>query len=225
MVADWQTIQQWKWDGARLAGELTRFRQETMANLPPEFEPDPLDLEQILTRLPDTWRIIASSPGQIDGFWHLVPLALEDFERAAHGELHYGVVKPEMVIPLEGPGEYDALFMSLSLRKQHRHLGMSMYLLTSWLDAMTTLAERGVFLAHVCANLGTPFARKLNTALTLGFRPIGDHQVAGKMYMSYMPAACNLPQFRLSPAANVQRLRRLYAEHFDLTAAVPETAW
>ncbi|MGI9516594.1 MAG: hypothetical protein ACR2NP_06105 [Pirellulaceae bacterium] len=222
-VADWATIQQWGWDGPRLARELTLFRQQTMANLPPEFQPDPLDLEHILLRLPDTWRIISATPGQIDGFWHFVPLVLDDFERAARGELHYGVVKPEMVVPLADPGEYDALFMSLSLRKQHRHLSMSMYLLTSWMEAMTQLAERGVFFANVCANLGTPFARKLNTALTMGFRPIGDHQVAGKMYMSYVPDSLNLPQFRLSPAANVQRMRQLYSAHFGASAPLPET--
>ena len=214
MVADWIGVQEWGWDGDRLAKELIQFRQETMEELPPEFEPAPSDLRDILVNLPDTWRIISTSPGQIDGFWHFVPLAAEDFERAKRGEFHCGVVKPEMVLPLREPGEHDILYMSLSLRPEHRHVTMSMYLLSSYLEALTDLANRGVFIKHICANLGTPFAKKLNLVLTLGLEYIGDHEVAGKMYLSYLPDVWKLPQFKLSPGGNVKQLCKLYGQHF-----------
>ena len=180
MVADWHKVQGWGWDGDQLANELIKFRQETMDELPSEFEPDPNDLRDILVNLPDTWRIISTTPERIDGFWHFVPLAPHDFENAKEGELHYGVVKPSMVLPLDEPGEHDILYLSLSLRPEHRQLTMSMYLLSSYLEALTHLANREIFVKHVCANLGTPFAKKLNLALTLGLEYIGDHKVAGK---------------------------------------------
>ena len=214
LVADWDTVQRWGWDGQRLASELIKFRQETMDELPPEFEPDANDLKDILVRLPDTWRIIATEPEKIDGFWHFVPLADDDFENAKQGEFHYGVLKPEMVLPMNEPGEHDILYMSLSLRAEHRHLSMAMILVSSYLEALIRLAERGVYVKHVCANLGTPFAKKLNLALTLGLNYIGDHKVAGKMYLSYLPDVWSLPQFKLSPGRNVQSLRKLYGEHF-----------
>ncbi len=214
MVADWEKVQQWGWDGDRLASELIAFRRETMDELPPEFEPDPDDLRDILLKLPDTWRIISTTPERIDGFWHFVPLAGDDFERAKEGKFHYGVLKPEMVLPMDEPGEHDILYMSLSLRPEHRHMTMSMYLLSSYLEALTQLAHRGIFVKHVCANLGTPFAKKLNLVLTLGLEYIGDHQVAGRMYLSYLPDVWKLPQFKYSPGNNVQQLCKLYSQHF-----------
>jgi hypothetical protein len=214
MVADWNKVQGWGWDGDRLARELIKFRQETMDELPLEFEPDPNDLRDILINLPDTWRIISTTPERIDGFWHFVPLAPHDFENAKQGEYHYGVVKPSMVLPLDEPGEHNILYLSLSLRPEHRQLTMSMYLLSSYLEALTQLANRGIFVKHVCANLGTPFAKKLNLALTLGLEYIGDHKIAGKMYLSYLPDVWKLPQFKLSPGGNIKQLCKLYGQHF-----------
>ena len=49
-------------------------------------------------------------------------------------------VKPAMVLPMDEPGEHDILYLSLSLRPEHRHMTMSMYLLSSYLEALTQLA-------------------------------------------------------------------------------------
>lgn len=214
IVNDLVSIRDWGWDEKRLVQEIVKFRNQTMQELPKEFQPNEDELSQILVELPDTWRILATEPGRIDGFWHFVPLPDDQFQRAKDGFFHYGVLNRQDVMPLNEPGSFNILFLSLSVRECVRQPTLSMYLLNSYMDCMTRLAERGVFFEYTCCNLGTQFARRLNTSMVLGFEYIGPHQVAGFMYLNYIPDVWELPQYRLSPAKRVQNLRRLYAEEF-----------
>ena len=91
MVADWEKVQGWGWDGDRLASELIKFRQETMDELPPEFEPDPttyVTFSLIFLTLGE------SSPRRRNGLTDSGISSLwlrDDFEKAKEGKFHYGV--------------------------------------------------------------------------------------------------------------------------------------
>lgn len=145
--------------------------------------------------------------GLVVGYSMLLPVAAETYGMIREGRFVDTDLRPEMVVRCDGPGVYDLYFASVVTHPQCRGLGLVMRLMDAMVEDFIALAERGVYmrrmLADVVSREGEKFCR------FFGLREVCATDHGSKIYeVSGLP-----PTMRVTTGAT-KRLFDLYGARF-----------
>jgi hypothetical protein len=179
-IADIDDVISWGWDGDRLLDELIKLDYQTIVQLTPEHEGEIAQWAPVFMDHPDTWRLLTAGPEKIVGYWHFVPLFVNQFELAMSGRLRDSEITADLVRVLELPGDYDIYFVSICALPLYRRTLRLRPLFTSFFDVVYDLALAGVRVGRICTNAYTPTGEAL--CKDLGFRVQQKHFEKGTVY-------------------------------------------
>ncbi|MHB8396387.1 MAG: metallophosphoesterase family protein [Thermoplasmataceae archaeon] len=187
--------------------KLVELDYKSMPGLVPEDEGTLDQWIPIFTYHPYTWRVLLNSSNAVIGYWHVVSLFDEYYERIKKGKLYEIEISEDMISPMELPGHYNIYFRSIALEEDFRGTEASHLLLESFFSTLTELAKKSIFIDEICANAYTPAGKALCKNFDLMY--IGEHTPKGSLYYRKMYP---LPK---SPLVNEHpELVRIYGEEF-----------
>jgi hypothetical protein len=179
-VAGYDQVVSWRWDGARLLGELIELDYLTTDALSHRDEGTVDQWGPVFMHHPDTWRLLVTESQQIAGYWHIAPLFSEEYSRAREGSLLDSQITLDKVRLFELPGVYDVYFVQVCLRSECRSLRNVQLLFESFFEVLEELSESGIFLREVCANAYTDAGKAICRSFDM--LPVGKHLHHGTIH-------------------------------------------
>jgi len=126
----------------------------------------------------------------------VLPVCAETYARIRSGRFNDAALTPEMIDPLDHPGEYRMYFASVVVHPAHRNAVLVRLLLDNMFADFADLAERGLFVKSVTTDEISPLGVKMGRLL--GLSKIGTTDHGSDIY----EVSCCLPAFRLvTPSA------------------------
>lgn len=141
---------------------------------------------------------------RVVGYCNAMPLRKEAFDSMMEGRIADGEISPEMIEPLDRPGEYYVFCCGVAILPEYRRQGMALRLLLSALSAKwSSFAERGCLIAEIAGVAWTDDGRAMCEGF--GMRLLRRHEAFGDVYHARIKDA--LTSSRRSP---LRRLGELY---------------
>lgn len=153
---------------------------------------DPVDIgtvEQwrpIFDEHPDTWRALVRNR-QVVGYWQVAPLPRLMFDAVTSGAIRIRDLRSTHYQCLNRPGFYPLHFVSVCLDESARSAANQFALLSSFLETIAGLAERGVRFDRVSAFAHSGEGRRL--CEVLGLRPLPEPVNAHPLFMGSLDEA------------------------------------
>ena len=146
---------------------------------------------------PYTWRILLTQKNEIAGYWHVVPLFDEQYEKVKRGDMSEVQIKEDDIPDLTLGGKYKLYFRSILLLEKYRGTEASHLLVSSFFDVLINLAKMNTFVEEICANAYTPQGKALCKTFQMEY--LGEHKPNGSLYVRKMAELPNHPIIRENP--------------------------
>ncbi len=185
-VVGLERVQEWGWNGERLADALIRVDTEVYEGALVQPADQARRWAPVFWDHPETWRIVVDSPGSIVAYWHFVPLSEEDFDLAAEARLSYDQITAAKLGVLAFPGQYDLYFAGVCIRARYRRSSVFRLLFDSLLDVLEELAVNDMLVRRIAANAYTEAGEAL--CRTLHMREGPPHPKRGRLFLEDFPA-------------------------------------
>ena len=156
-------IKKWGWDGETLVNHLIAIDYETIEGLRPEDEGTIETWKEVRFDYSETWGILYSDPGEIEGYWSFVPVFPDYFDKLMEGIILEGAITREMIPPKNEKGRFDIYLTTIALREAYRGKGLVQLLYQSFVKAIEAFAEKGVYFNRIGANAYTDAGYAVST--------------------------------------------------------------
>jgi hypothetical protein len=181
------------------------IEQSTIENLTDEYIGSFSQWVDLMKALPDTHRYLVVG-GEIVGFWHFLTLDANSFQLAKDGKLVEGSIGLDNLENINVPGEYRGYFVSLSILPGHRSIYNMQLLLNSFVDLLTKLADKNIFIVEWCANALTKEGKAMCKSMKLNY--VCDNVMMGQVYHADIVRIFNAPLMKKN-----RRLHEMYECH------------
>jgi hypothetical protein len=122
---------------------------------------------------PDTGFVLTDKNKKIIGFWHTVAVHNAFYKRIIKGENINKDISSSDVVVIDDPGEYDMYFVDFFLHLSHHNQASKDMIFDSIFQFLESLANRGIFIKRISANVTSDLAETL--CLKRGFVFKCDH--------------------------------------------------
>lgn len=204
-------IKSWGWSPTSLARQIDAFRDRTIAGMTPECFGDPDFFGQLLFENELAWKIIYGQPEEILGFWQLIPLTTEGYQRSVAGDICADRIVREIVPRMEPGNWYDAYFFSLSICPKIRKTLVMIQFAGTITRGLLEMARREMYINHLSMCFASNYTMMMNRYF-LHFDYCAEHPFAGKIYNTHFPSFLKSPVTRIAMGRNMKQLIQLYRE-------------
>ncbi|HMN73939.1 MAG TPA: hypothetical protein PKA55_18910 [Rhodoblastus sp.] len=118
---------------------------------------------------PETWRVLTAPGGEVVAYWQIAALAPARFAQASAGRLHPADLRCADYERLVAPGTHNMYFVSTCIDPAWRDQRTRWQLIDSLLEAIESLARRGVIFERVAATAHSPEGAWLCRAFGLAY--------------------------------------------------------
>lgn len=202
-------VKSWDWSPSDLAKQIDRFRDRTIKGMTPECFGDADFFGELLFENEMAWKLIYDRPGNILGFWQIIPLDPSGFEMSVKGQICANRIVRELV-PVMKPGNwYDAYFFSLSICPTIRKSMIAIQFSGTIIQGLVDMAKSDLFINNLSMCFASSYTLMLNKVF-LQFDYCADHPYTGKIYQTHFPTFLKSRVMRISFGKNMKELITLY---------------
>lgn len=202
-------IQSWGWSSRKMAEEINRFRDRTIPGMNELCFVEPDFFGELLQENEIAWKIIYDQPGNLLGFWQLIPLTAEAYQLSEQGQICGARIVREIVPPMKPGNWYDAYFFSLSICPTVRKSMVAIRFAGSIMQSLVELARQEIFINRMSMCFASRYTMMLNKFF-LQFEYCADHVASGKIHRTHFPSFLKSNVMQIAAGRNAKELVRLY---------------
>jgi hypothetical protein len=177
------------WNLKDLISESIKLDYEAFDDLTPEHTGTVKQWVNV-NKHSELWRVLVDENNKMIGYWNMVPLYDDSFEKAINGEVLDSEISVDM-IPILLPGVYNVYFVAICLDEKYRNTRSIGVLLQSVVQVAEELAENDIYIDKICAQAYSESGRAL--CKTLKFDYVKEHIDHGEIYQGTMHHLINRP--------------------------------
>jgi hypothetical protein len=158
----------WGWDAVRLCEEFVRLDNAVNDVHDPnhegaiKHEGEAKQWAPIFRHHPNTWRMLASEPKKIAGYWHIAPLFEPDYRSILSGALFDSDITVDRIPLFELAGKYKVYLSQVCMLPELRKKPANIqFLFETFFDVLEELSDAGIFIEEVAANAVTPDGERM----------------------------------------------------------------
>lgn len=204
-------IRSWGWSPLQLATVINEFRKRTISGLTSQSFVAPDFFGELLFENDKTWKIIYEEPGQILGFWQMVPLTPAGYQLSLKGQVCGERIVRPLVQRMVAGGWYDTYFFSLSICPTLRKSLAAIRFAGTIIDSLVELGREGIFVNNISMCLASSYSMMINKFF-LQFEYCSQHIVSGEMHQANLPRFLDSKRMRISTGKNMKELMQLYQD-------------